>query len=291
MVAVAVEEHAGAVSAQGVALAVAFLCLEEVAVKGFGSHEGELWLVLAVAVLGEIAVAHDLVKEVPLSLVGERAHTLGKDVPEGVEHVAGSGHILNVALSAHRLSTSLVHGVVVKVAHEDDAYVLAVNVHQRVDGAAAHVARSLTLGARRLLSAQARGPVVDHHRHGVAGKDAHHANLVAGAEVVVPFIVQHAGRVGGCGSTRKVLLAKALVGNVEHAEVARVVHHAHVHATTVGTLVIIGYLQAPVFNQWVARNIFKHCLILYLAHANDGRAIGGVRGLHLREGIGHVVNL
>ena len=103
--------------------------------------------------------------------------------------------------------------------------------------------------------------------------------------------VEDNGRVGGCGSTREVFLAKALVGNVEHAEVARVVHHAHVHATTVGTLVIIGYLQAPVFNQWVARNIFKHCLILYLAHANDGRAIGGVWGLHLREGIGHVVNL
>ena len=147
VVVIAVQEHAAAISTQWVALTVALLSLQEVAVKRLATQESELWFVLAVTIFSEESVAHDLVEEIPLTFISQSANSLCKHVPEGVEHFTGTVHVLNVTLSTHSLGTSLVHWVVVKVAHEDDSNVIAMNVDQRVDGATAHVTGSLALGA------------------------------------------------------------------------------------------------------------------------------------------------
>ena len=69
VVAITVQEHAAAISTQWVALTVALLSLQEVAVKRLATQESELWFVLAVTIFSEESVAHDLVEEIPLTFI------------------------------------------------------------------------------------------------------------------------------------------------------------------------------------------------------------------------------
>ena len=76
VVAVAVEEHTTRVGSHGISLPVAFNGLEEIAVEHFGPRESELGFFLAVVVLQEVLCHHNLVKQVPLSPVGQCADAL-----------------------------------------------------------------------------------------------------------------------------------------------------------------------------------------------------------------------
>ena len=85
MVAVTVEEDAAGVGAQGVALTVALVAAEELAVQYLGAGEGQGRLVLAVVVAQEIVGEDDLVKQVPVALVSEGADAPVQDVPPRIE--------------------------------------------------------------------------------------------------------------------------------------------------------------------------------------------------------------
>ena len=85
MVAVTVEEDAAGVGAQGIALTVALVAAEELAVQHLGAGEGQGGLVLAVVVAQEVVGEDDLVKQVPVALVSKGADTPVQDVPSRVE--------------------------------------------------------------------------------------------------------------------------------------------------------------------------------------------------------------
>ena len=124
-------------------MAVAVGGAQKFFVEHIGAHECELWLVFATIVLQEVAVHHNLVEEVPRSTVSECTDAFSQLFPEWVVDVVHSLHVLRVWHCLQHFGATLVHWVVVQVAHVDDALVGVVG-EQRVDGAARHCSGSLT---------------------------------------------------------------------------------------------------------------------------------------------------
>ena len=123
--------------------------------------------------------------------------------------------------------------------------------------------------ARLFLSAQARWPVAHYDAHFLAAEQSGYAHLVAGAEC------------GIVGDNERG------VGDIEHAEHAGVIEQTHIHAATVGR-VVVHYLQVPAAYRFLLHEVLKHGDVFDFRHAYHSRTAGGRLGGELAYGISHI---
>ena len=121
-----------------------------------------------------------MVEEVPCALVCQCADATVEDVPPGVVE-AVVGDILGVALGPEGHGARFVHGVVVEVAHHDDAD-LRVDLPEAVGDVLGQLGGGDAVWFALLLSAESRWPVVDDDGYSLTEELADDAHLVAGGE-------------------------------------------------------------------------------------------------------------
>ena len=144
MVAVTVQEHTAREGTQRLAMTVALVAAQELAVQHLGAQEGQGGLFLALEVLQEVVGENNLVKQVPVALVTQGTDAPVQNIPPRIEARAWlSEAILDFLLGSDSLAARLVLRVIVQVTHEDDALV-GVIAQQRVHGLTGHAACGLT---------------------------------------------------------------------------------------------------------------------------------------------------
>ena len=112
--------------------------------------------------------------------------------------------------------------------------------------------------------------MVDQHTHLFASQHTSHTQLVAGAERWV----------GGD--------SEALVGHIQHLEVARVVEQAHIDATTVRA-VVMHDLHAPRLDFGLLHQVLQHRNVLHFRHAHNHGTVWSGFGSHLADSVSQVM--
>ena len=214
MVAEAVEPGATGMGALGRTLVASLLLNEVVATEDVPIVKGETTVVLLARNVKQIARKEDLVEEVPSALEGESALTLAaQEFPPGIEEVS-SLHFAHLAAATEETGHRGVVGVVVEVAHDDDA-LLGVGLGNAVSKVAHLLASQTTIVGR----GSAAGPVADDDGEFFASQASLHRKETTRGTAVVARVVNIRLKEG-----------------VLDLEELGVVYEGAVHTATVGTL-------------------------------------------------------
>ncbi len=142
---------------------------------------------------------------------------------------------------------------------------------ERVGYVAAQACGCLAEPRALFRAAATRRPVVDYYGHACRAQEAYHTHLVARAEVGQRVYVEQ------------------VVGDVDGAEILRVVEQSHVHAAAVRG-VVVHYAEVAVSQRLGLDEVFEHGAVLDFADAYHGRTVGRRLCGELRDGVGHVVD-
>ena len=276
--------------AERVALVASFL-LEKIV-----AHEDLVLIELqSLAVAAEqIAAKHDLVEQVPLAVVEQRALThLVKHVPPRIKEVVLRLDVLLLVLALQRARHALVGGVVVHVAH-DNHLCARVLLHQRLFEGIDLLAGALA----DFAACRARGPVIDDKMEFLASQFAAHHEKAArdvrgvafkfgvGVHLLVFVHIETEVDVG--------LIFVLIIIWYEHRaferEEAGVVEESTFHASAVGPVVVYD-LPAALLQCRLFQEVFEHVAVFDFRHSDDRRAGRKLVGAEFREHARHVVEL
>ena len=210
MIAVAIEPHTACMGTLGISLVLSFLLNQIVATEHLAFQVGKTAIVLIPLLIDSIGSHHNLVEQVPGTIVSKCTDTLfNKHVVPWIIHIS-CPHLADLRLTTQSFGHTLVGGVVIKVTHHED--LPGGILKQKVILDDTHLTGgTLTIEG----SAVSTGPVANDNSHAFIGQNALHRQETTGLEGAVFGKLRHIGR----------------QLHILHRKQRRIVEHSAVHTS------------------------------------------------------------
>ena len=250
MIAVAIEPHTACMGTLGITLVFSFLLNQIVATEHLAFQVGKTAIVLIPLLIDSIGSHHNLVEQVPGTIVSKCTDTLfNKHVVPWIIHIS-CPHLADLRLTTQSFGHTLVGGVVIKVTHHED---LPLGIlKQKVIFDDTHLTGgTLTIEG----SAVSTGPVANDNSHAFIGQDALDRQEATGLEGAVFRKLGHIGR----------------QLHILHRKQRGVIEHGAIHTSAVRTF-DMHELHTTGTQRLLVNKIAQRPRILHLRKSDNGTA-------------------